>query len=165
MNMFIINWDFPDGLVRSWSFFVGTDASRRSECLNMSQCETDKWWTIISSDEVFCSPLTARSDEASGGVVPCSEAPSQQFFVLVGFLPSCFSFPDFFQVSPKALRLSFLADMLWNPSVMCGALSHSAKRRWRAQTATWHLFGCRWKSFFAWMSRSEEELSSREACS
>lgn len=161
--MFIINWDFPDGLIRSWSFFVGTDASRRSECLNMSQCETDKWWTIISSDEVFCSPLTARSDEASGGVVPCSEAPSQQFFCAGWFPAVLFFLPWFFPGQPEALRLSFLADMLWNSSVMCGALSHSAKRRWRAQTATWHLFGCRWKSFFAWMSRSEEELSSREA--
>lgn len=161
--MFIINWDFPDGLIRSWSFFVGTDASRRSECLNMSQCETDKWWKIILSDEVFCSPLTARSDEASGGVMPCSEAPSQQFFCAGWFPAVLFFLPWFFPGQPEALRLSFLADMLWNSSVMCGALSHSAKRRWRAQTATWHLFGCRWKSFFAWMSRSEEELSSREA--
>lgn len=27
--------------------------------------------------------------------------PVSSFFVLVGFLPSCFSFPDFFQVSPR----------------------------------------------------------------
>lgn len=32
-------------------------------------------------------------------------------------------------------------------------LSHGVKRQRRAQTGTWHLFGCRWKSSFVWMSR------------
>lgn len=39
------------------------------------------------------------------------------------------------------------------PPGLADMLSHGVKRRRRAQTGTWHFFGCRRKSSFAWMSR------------